>query len=666
MTSGEKGGEGSVYTVIIQSPETAKLSRDYRRLFFEEHIARGELDFCTWIKSGDSVDTAVPALYDLVAGKREWRAIIVQTEQDRLAAPASRPSNPFDFLENKEQDPYQAKESAVPLIRLTQLLGGVPEPEIRYERCEKQDEYGRTQVVYAPDKAQHRAAMQEHAKIVERYQFVENRPREILVISTRQPVDNSESEIDAAWRAKLESESSEFWSRNRYPSACRFLTCDVLNERHSLYPGSIFKLWSVVLLLSLNQIDASSLQAYRLYRVALELDQQRLSAAFSRYVAKLAAMTSQLDAADANRETVESQVAREAPEMTMEVNVAFSTKHSADLMVDTQALGMVTDRPVEELGYWGERYRRSSAALQELLRAPGRALDVAADDTRRRGIYPAEDVEILNRYQRSDLTEHLEESYFGTLTARAALGINVKRRQKERAVIDQQVRRRISQRLSGKRAGIVAGICLGCVAVGSLPYLIGAGRVGAGALLWAVLALIAMLLIAGGFGLAELWIQRREMADAMEDHNRCMHEVLRELQVGAQHYSDYLSCLCTYLRGRSYLDREQELLGSLANVEKLRLGHRRAIQKCRGLVRVWSAALGATVDAGLAEKGDDAFDPAVPPEENLAYRFEAPSGGRSIPLNNTGERLFAPYDFIQGITLEREELFDDVDSDRDL
>ena len=655
-----------MYTVIIQSPETARLSRDYRRLFFEEHIARGELDFCTWIKSGDSVDTAVPALYDLVAGKREWRAIIVQTEKDRLNGPASRPRNPFDFIENKENDPYEAKESTIPLIRLTQLLGGVPEPEIRYEQGEKVDEYGRTQVVYVPDKVQHQAAMKEHARIAEQYQFVENRPREILVISTRQSVDNSESEIDAAWRKKLETESSEFWSRNRYPSACRFMTCDVLNERHSLYPGSIFKLWSAVLLLSINQIEASSLQAYRIYNLSLELDQERLSAAFSRYAAKMGGMTSQLDAADANRETVESQVARKAPQLDEEVNVAFSTKHSADLMVDTHPLGLVTDQPQDEREFWGERYRRSTAALNELLRAPGRALDVAADDTRRRGVYPPGEVEILNRYQRSDLSEHLEASYFGTLAARAALGLNVKRRQRERAIIDQQVRRRIAQRLSGKRAGIAAGVCLAVLVVGSLPYIIGAGRVSGSALLWSLLTVVVMLLIAGGFGLAELWIQRKEMADTMEDHNRCMHEVLREMQIGAQHYSDYLSCLCTYLRGRSYLDREQELLNGLANVEKLRHGHRRAILKCVGLVRVWSAALGATVDVTLVEKDATVFDAAIPPEENAAYRFELPPGGRNIPLNNTGERMFAPYDFIRGINLEREELFDDVDSDWDL
>ena len=92
------------------------------------------------------------------------------------------------------------------------------------------------------------------------------------MISTRQPVDNTAQEIAAAWELRLESESSEFWHRNRYPSICRFLTCDVVNQRHSLYCGSVFKLWCVVLLLALNQVEASTLQAYRLYNVSVELD----------------------------------------------------------------------------------------------------------------------------------------------------------------------------------------------------------------------------------------------------------------------------------------------------------------------------------------------------------------------------------------------------------
>lgn len=652
-----------MYTVIIQSPETAQLGRDYRRLLFEDFIDRGELDFCTWIKTGDSVDTALPALYDLVAGKREWRAIIVQSERDRLTGPESAPNNPFDFVENRDQSPYEVSESQIPLIRLTQLLGGVPEPELAFEPVMLEEDGKATRVVYKPRRSPE--AAQEHKRLSEKYQFFENRPREVLVLSTRQPVDNTAQEIAAAWNLRLESESSEFWHRNRYPSVCRFLTCDVVNERHSLYCGSVFKLWCGVLLLALNQVEASSLQAYRLYHLSLELDTGRLSAAFSGYCAKMEAMLSQLEAAEDNQESLESQTLRQAPRVDQEVSVTFNAKHSADLMVDTRPLGLTGDVPRPEWNYWIDGFRRATVALTELLRSPLRALDVAADDTRRRGVYPRDQVELLNRYQRSDLEEALEKTYFETLDQRAKLGFDPRRRQKEREVIDQQVRRRITQRLTRKRALIGGGVCLGCVVLGALPYFIGAVRQGGAVLPWALLVTLLTLVVCGGFGLAEVWIQRREMADAMEDHNRCMHEILREVQNSAQHYTGYLSALCAYLRGRSYLDQEQWLRSTQANQAQLSRGHRRAIAKCCALVRSWGGALGATVEPGLGDK-PPAFDAAVAPEENLAYRFPTRNQGRRIPLNQTGETMFSPYDFIRSMTLEREELYDDVDAHRDL
>ena len=651
-----------MYTVIIQSQETAQLGRDYRRLFFEEFIDQGELDFCTWIKTGDSVDTALPALYDLIAGKREWRAIIVQTERDRLSGPETAANNPFDFLANRDRSPCEVFASDVPLIRLTQLLGGVPEPEVAFEPVTLEEDGKATRVVYRPRRS--REAEREYRRLTEQYQFYENRPREVLVVSTRQPVDNSGQALAAAWELHLESESSEFWHRNRYPSLCRFLVCDVVNERHSLYCGSVFKLWCAVLLLALNQVEASSLQAYRLYRLSVEMDREKLSAAFSGYYAKMEAMLSQLDAAEANRESVESQTLRQAPKVEGEVSVSFHTGRAEDLTVDTRPLGLARDVPQEELEYWSEGYRRATAALGELLRAPLRALDVAADDTRRRGIYPPDQVEILNRYQRADLEQGLEQTYFQALEQRSKLGFSAKRRQQERAVIDQQVRRRIAQRLTRKRILIGAGVCAGAVALGSLPYLIGAARQGGLPLLGALLTVLLTLLAAAGFGLAELWIQRREMADAMEDHNRCMHATVRQVQTSAQHYAGYLTALCTYLRGRSYLDQEAALRGSRATAAQLSQGHRRAIRKCCALVREWGTALGAPVEAGLGEK-PPAFDAAVAPEENLAYRFPARSQRLRIPLNQTGESLASPYDFIGRMTLEREELYDDVDGHRD-
>lgn len=669
-----------MYTVIIQqrTPElpeghfqdratTQQLSRAYSRLFFQEHIDRGEVDFCAWNPEGTTVETALPNLYRLIAGKHEWRAIVVLTpsDEDRRQAQeqglATTEQNPFDFLVNRDADPYTVTESTVPLIRLTHMLGGIPRPEMRFERVEHLGDDGVYYMTYDSHKEEHEAALREHKRLSQQYLFVDNRPKEILLLSTREPVDTTDQEVRSAWTTRLETESSEFWNRNRYPSTCRFLVFDVLNERHSLYSGCVFRLWSAVLLLAINQVENSSLQAYRLYKLSVDMDRKRLGSAFSRYVTRLVSMSVQLDMADANRESVERMVAKTAPRIDQSVEVAFTCKKEDDLLISTRHLGLTTDQPRGEKQYWAERFRAATVAVHDLVRSPLRALDVAADDTRIRGVYDPQSVEELNQYQRADLEEVLEWRYFDTLAHRRTLGVNVKKRQSERAVIDHQVRKRIAQRLDRKRALMLGGIAAGSILLGSLPYLINAARTGAGVLGWALLALVLMVAVCAGFGLVELWIQRKEMADAMEDHNRCVTQLHYEIMDSAGHYSDYLSALCAYLRGRSYLDREEQLAAGRANVAKMRSAHRKAIDKCLRQVRDWATALGAVVEPVLNDRSGESFDPAVPPEVNLAYRFELPHGGRTVPLNQTGETMESPYDFIQGITLEREELFDDVD-----
>ncbi|MBR1780929.1 MAG: hypothetical protein IJ751_05960 [Oscillospiraceae bacterium] len=653
-----------MYTVIIQSQETARSGQDYRRLFFDEYIAKGEIDFCTWIRTGDSVDTAVPALYDLIAGKQKWRAIIVQTETDRLSesAPEARPENPFDFLENQDTDPYRVEESSVPLIRLTQMLGGIPEPEIRYDVMREPDEDGVLRIFYKPDRRQHRAEMARHRELSERYAFVENRPQEIFLISSRPPVDNTAQQIRAAWTTRLESESSEFWSRNKYPTSCRFITCDTLNPRHSLYPGSLFRLWTTVLLLAVNRVDASSLQAYRLYNARPELDTGAMSRLFSGYQERLDTMLTQLDAAEANLETVEAQAAKQAPKISEEVDVIFSSRDDTGLYINTSGLGLATDAPESEKGFWAASFRRAGQALHELLRAPMRALDVAAEDTRRRGEFDPRGVEILNPYQRADFQDDLERQYLRVLEARSQLGFNPGQRQLERRVIDEQVRRRIAQRVTRRQIGVGLGVALIGTLVGLLPTLVLAGFKGALPLLAGLgVVVLAMAVTAGACGV-ELWIQRREMADAMEDHNRCMHKTVREVQDSAGRYSEYLSALCSYLRGRSYLDQEEDLRCGRTNVAQLRRGHRRAIQRCQTTLRTWSVALGAPQRESSVERAFS-FDPEVPPEQNPAYRMPAANGGREFRLNDNGETMIFPYSFVQGLSLEREELYDDVDSD---
>ena len=60
------------------------------------------------------------------------------------------------------------------------VLGGVPEPELAFEPVTLEEDGKATRVVYRPQRSEE--AMREHRRLSEKYQFFENRPREVLEI----------------------------------------------------------------------------------------------------------------------------------------------------------------------------------------------------------------------------------------------------------------------------------------------------------------------------------------------------------------------------------------------------------------------------------------------------------------------------------------------------
>ena len=62
-----------MYTVFILAAHTMEEFQTYYPLF-EKAAAAGEIGICQWMQEGTTLETAVPDLKDLIAGKRQWRA----------------------------------------------------------------------------------------------------------------------------------------------------------------------------------------------------------------------------------------------------------------------------------------------------------------------------------------------------------------------------------------------------------------------------------------------------------------------------------------------------------------------------------------------------------------------------------------------------------------
>lgn len=204
------------YSVIIQNAKTIEEFAKYQALFADA-LKSNRIGVCKWNESGTTVETALPELNSLTDDKEEWRAIIIRfIDDDCMAACQSVPQNPYDFLINQNNGD-DVHENDVPLVRLTQMLGGIPTIEVDFEPEVITEEHMAPRIIYTPVVDKTKAEVRR--ELVRKYQFDGRLPSSIIIVSVRERNDDKDSEedVDSTWLSRRESESSEFWKRNQYP-----------------------------------------------------------------------------------------------------------------------------------------------------------------------------------------------------------------------------------------------------------------------------------------------------------------------------------------------------------------------------------------------------------------------------------------------------------------
>ena len=272
-----------MYSVVILNSPTSEAFAEYHPLFLEG-LKNGNIGLCKWNEDGMTIDTALPELRELTDDKEDWRAIIVRfADEEPMAGFKSDHRNPYDF---DEIDSWEEiiTESSNPLIRLTQMLGGVPMPEKRFQSRKIIEPDKAPRMVYEPVDDSERDAS--YRALSRKYEFDGKQPTSIILITLRRgyrPEDN----IDASWEYHKESYSSNFWKHNHYPSICRFLVYDFSVAGPVQKTADEFGFWTSVMLMALNRIDSSTLQAYRLYAIKPTFDKEDMEETFQRTIDRL-------------------------------------------------------------------------------------------------------------------------------------------------------------------------------------------------------------------------------------------------------------------------------------------------------------------------------------------------------------------------------------------
>jgi len=623
---------------------------------FLEALDKGEFAVCRWNESGATVDSAVPELSELVNDKKEWRAVIVHTESEAdMAGYSSNQKNPFDFLVNEKETGY-LKETQVPLVRLTQILGGVPTPIKRFNEQILEEKIP-PHVIYIPvdDEDENRT----HELLTEKYRYDGRKPTEMVLIALRDKYESDESNNRFAWQNYIENSSSEFWKRNLYPSPCRFLFFETTNQGSIERSAEMFRFWTSVLIITLNDIDSDFLQAYRLYKLSTVIDTGILHDSVQQTVNRLAGARATLS------ETIRIETQRrlnetsKLPDYTVDIPVTFDFSDKQVKRTKAKRFGLAAKNINAELLRWEEQRAASENEVKAAFRVTDRALEQSAE--RLHGMPEFSDLFVrrLDKYEVLDFEQKLEDTYGEIMETLSELPREPLYKESEVGGAAEKVREGILGRVTITQAlaatGVIAGLfCLTFIPAaiyldiqpnGSAWTIAGAIAVGVG-----LLVLVVALL---------LQFKRWRLAKRIDDYTGMLRRILAGLTASAKDFSRYMSRIGSHVRGATYLKlfrlknfNEEQLL-------QARKTHSRAIDTLMQKMRIWSVAFHIPVNFEEDAIEDHvSIDPLHPPGSNPLYTFEA--GTRyEIPLNISGDSVSTPFAFVTQLKINREELYND-------
>lgn len=623
---------------------------------FADALNNNRISVCKWNESGTTIDTALPELSSLTDAKEEWRAIIVRFIDDNcMASFESDPRNPFDFTINKDSA-GSVNENPVPVVRLTQMLGGVPPLEVEFRPQVIREPHKAPRTIYVPiDNDQRKLA---HERLVDKYQFDGKMPSSIILITLRKK-DKTDNGIGETWTYHRESDSSEFWKRNQYPSLCRFVVYDITNQGPIQKEADDFNFWFSVMLLSVNDIDSAFLQAYRLYTVRTIMNKAAMTDEFQDMADRLRDAKSSLN--KEIREDTENQICseEELPDYRLNIPVKLNLPLSDEREIRPKSFQLLSSGANTDLAIWERKKQEIEEDLAKTVRSAERTLDQTAERMRNACNFSEEEVDQLNRYQEEDLSRETDALYHNIVQIQG--GLPSEHVEAEESISDAtaSVRQTLISRVLKKPAFNLLAICVGLLLLSiTVPIIqIVSGRSDSWITLVYVFAAMCAVVVCSAATV--LIVQKAKLNRQIRRYNQAVQNAFNKLVENADEYSDYMSSIVSHSRGASYLRLSNRKKFFAKEEHSSKYKHIKAINILLAKLKGWSTAYYLNVDF-ISKRPETRLQVDVnqSPMESKLYSFV--SGAECpIEINNSGMTMTSPFAFASKIEIVREEIFDD-------
>ena len=696
-----------MYTVLIQNKKTMDVFRRYHPLFLEG--LKSNLGVVRWFETGTTIDTALPELKGLTNDKESWRAIIVRVEDEgRMSYFRSAADNPYDFAieddscdEESEavsgeecsdaegqdvKDPEAGKgetenaenpggeadseaqekksavkrkksitESDVPLVRLTQLLGGIPSPLVEYEQGSI-IENGIERIVYKPLKDEE--LTRQYNELIHKLEYDGKRPTEIILFTFRNIYKDKDEVIsESAVNSPFEIKSSDFWRKNGYPSLCRFITYDYCSEGRIKKDEDLFRFWLCVSILANNKIDPSSFQAYRLYKINVKINSGKLLDNLQDKELILADLRNCIDQdIKLEIEKKQSKVGK-IPEFVASIPIEPNFPNSHEYSVSEKEFPLTPKSEQIERKKWLKLSDEAEAGLAGFIKSTERSLEYSSEMVRIASEIDEDDVISLDRLQQEELEDKLFGQYNAILEMRDKLPYAKMAKSEKLKEAAEKVNKSIFSRLELPVFLESAMIVVLLAIISFLPVFfvykfLNLGKI-PGGLYYGGIAIVAFLIIL----LAILWILRNRFIKLIRAYNKEIEDNISAVSVDVNLFTQFTQSLATFTQGRRYernaVKSQYILTNSLTNLQK----HLKASSYMMNRLQDWADAFYLGELSRELHYSDTLYATDVSPEENEIYSLTAEKPV-SIPLNESGVMLICPFDFVEKIELTREELYD--------
>lgn len=676
-----------MFTVIICSDILYDNCTKKYGEFLAPFLKSSDFAFCNWNSSANSLDEAVPELKNLIRDKDEWRALVV-LDRELYGEANVLKRNPFNYVNasNKLKELYSAEEIyefreywhnlyslavSNPLMKLGMWLAGAPSSEYpavpeEYDGLPEpnDDEYFmqlRRLNLSAIEVELDRLTAFKGDLLSLNFSVegeLHKKPSRIIALCERMHINENDA-CNSAWKIDQEHAYSRFFEDNLYSYGMRFLLSDVDYIDGKRVESSFFNFMSLVLMMACNDLSGDYLRKDRVYSVAICIDRERMSASYYTYLGKLRSTLHTLETlrqrtTSLQQEPLNNKKAEELFISDIGVSVEIPSEFDRKaLMCEYNDIGLSRNCPSDEYDYWNYQYRIIQKDFIRYLREPRRAIKTSVKgEFRSFDTIDDDRAAALNEFQKEEVEIRLldeEEAMINTHTNKLfKTGLYTNMIDEA----DKNIKKGISQRMTKKKTVITSCIAVAVYLFGFLPLIFGNINT-TGSVLFSLLVTSIVMALFVSVGFIFLFVLRKRLINRFKHFNYVMSGILSDIDSGLERFSKYLSHACNVMREFSVLNHYDTEKSRKINILK-KHEHYVLLQ----FQKAQSIFAGSIDTESKRITENTPFNHDYSKDEVYSYDIMSSIKPGTTMFLFTDNYVETPVDYIEAITLTREELYD--------